>query len=211
VVLTDELNRTTPKTQAALLEAMEERSVSVDGVTHKLPDPFFVVATENPIESQGVFPLPESQADRFAVQIILEPPGREFEARVYENRGLKSALANQSAPNELTLEALAQAQRAVQEVHIDSSLIGYATDVIRETRKSPEAWTGVSVRGGLQWMDVVRAIAYMKGRDFVKPEDYLTTAVPTLAHRLGPKNPYTLTLERRAFVEQCLKRVALPR
>jgi MoxR-like ATPase len=185
-LLADELNRTSPKTQSALLEAMAEATVTIDGATHDLPKPFFVIATQNPFESQGVFPLAESQLDRFMLQLHLGSPERKEELEIYQ--ALKNPLDfNSILPPEEQVARLGVAiglQNAAEAVHVEGTVLEYATDLVRATRGLPDVSSGVSVRGGLQFICAAKGLALVRGRDFVVPQDIYDLAVPTLAHRL---------------------------
>ena len=182
VVLVDEVNRATPRTQSALLEAMEERQVTVDGETRPLPDPFFVVATQNPFEHTGTFPLLEGQRDRFAIVVHLGPPDRDSERELLLGTGGLpglSALAPVCTPAGL-LAAIA----AVRRVHCAPKVADYVIDVADATRSHPDVITGASPRASLSLLDAAKAAAAMAGRSFVVPDDVKAMAVPALAHRL---------------------------
>ncbi len=187
LLLADEINRTPPKTQSALLEAMEERQVSVDGVAHPLPSPFLVAATQNPVEYEGTYPLPEAQLDRFLLKVVMPVPPREQEIEVlarhaggFDPRDLTTA---QIAPvaGAADLEAGAA---AVRRVEISPEVIGYVVDLARATRNSPSLSLGVSPRGATALMATARAWAWLNGRGFVTPDDVKARAKATLAHRL---------------------------
>lgn len=217
VLLADELNRAGPKTQAALLEAMAEASVTVDGVTHPLPRPFWVVATQNPLETQGVFPLPESQLDRFMMWVEIGLPGAQEEKRVYE-LALKNlqATARAAAPEALSPQALSpeelESVRAeLARVHVDPALLDYAQKILEHTRNDQQVMSGISVRGGLAWLHAVQARAWIDDRDFALPEDFKVLAAPVLAHRLRlhqGKTPHAL---KKQVIERALHEVAAPK
>lgn len=182
VVLADEINRTTPRTQSSLLEAMNEAQVSVDGATYPLPRPFIVLATQNPHEFEGTFPLPESQLDRFLMCIEIGYPTREDERQV---------LASQRRANPLdTLEPVLDGddvvaiQEAVREVRVDDAIADYVLDIVARTRQSADLEIGVSPRGGLSLVRAAQALALIEGRDYVLPDDVKRLAVPVLAHRV---------------------------
>jgi len=180
VVLADELNRTTPRTQSALLEAMSERQVSVDGVTHALPRPFVVVATQNPEELHGTYPLPDSQLDRFLVRLSMGYPDRESERAVLRAGGFRRAQVSQAlSPAEL--EAL-MAQVASVAVHPEVE--DYLLDLVDRTRSEPALVRGVSTRGATALYQACQALALIRGRDFAVPEDVRELALPVLAHRV---------------------------
>jgi MoxR-like ATPase len=185
LLLADEINRTPPKTQASLLEAMEERQVSVDGDTHRLPDPFMVCATQNPVEYEGTYPLPEAQLDRFLMKLTVPLPEREQEVQVlqahhegFDPRDL-SALQAVASP-----EDLAAGRLAVQAVQVTPEVLGYVVDVCRATRTSPSLQLGVSPRGATALLATSKAWAWLSGRDYVTPDDVKALARPTLRHRV---------------------------
>jgi MoxR-like ATPase len=182
MVLADEINRATPKTQSALLEAMEEGQVTVDGVTHKLAEPFIILATENPIDYEGTFPLPEAQLDRFLLRIVLGYPGKpneiEMLARQHHTHPLDELV------QQLRVEDLIEAQRAVREVHVDPLISDYIVTIVESTRRHPDVLLGASPRGSLALYNVSRAQAAAQGRTFVTPDDVKELAEPTLSHRL---------------------------
>jgi MoxR-like ATPase len=183
LLLGDEINRSPPKTQAALLEAMQERQVTIDGVTRPLERPFLVVATQNPIEYEGTYPLPEAQLDRFLLRLSVGYPSPEAEWGMLERRLARTSdeveLARVATPADL----LAM-QRAVEDVHVAASVGRYLVELVGATRASPRVQVGASPRGTLALLKVARARAAMAGRDFVTPEDVKAVAVPALAHRL---------------------------
>lgn len=187
IMLGDEINRTPPKTQAALLEAMEERQVTVDGTPRALPDPFLVIATQNPVEYEGTYPLPEAQLDRFLLKLELPLPGRDTEIEVlnrhakgFNPRDLKAAGIKRVA----TAKDLAAARAEVAKVELSPEVLGYIADVCRATRASASTALGVSPRGGTALVATTRAWAWMSGRNFVTPDDVKTLATPTLRHRI---------------------------
>jgi len=182
VVLADEVNRASPKSQSALLEAMSEHTVSVDGITHALPDPFFVVATQNPLEHHGTHPLPESQLDRFLMRVAVGYPSREFEADVLREDPALSALPGLDSV--LSLEELRAMQAATQKVKFDDALISYILEVVEETRQHETLELGVSPRGAIAWRRAAQSRALVDGRDYCIPEDLRELAVDVLAHRV---------------------------
>jgi MoxR-like ATPase len=186
IVLSDEINRATPKTQAALLEAMEERQVTVDGVTRQLPRPFLVLATQNPIEYEGTFPLPEAQVDRFLMRLRLGYPATTDEVRVLERQQYRHPF--EDLQQAVSLEELVQAQEAVKDIFVSPALKRYIVELIHQTRQHAEVYLGASPRGSLALYRTSQARAAIAGRDFVLPDDIKYLAVPTLAHRviLGP-------------------------
>jgi MoxR-like ATPase len=209
IVLADEINRATPKTQAALLEAMEERQVTVDGVTRPLPRPFLVLATQNPIEYEGTFPLPEAQVDRFLMRIRLGYPATIDEVRVLERQQHRHPFEDleQVAP----LEQLVQAQEAVKDIFVSPALKRYIVELNHQTREHAEVYLGASPRGSLALYRTAQARAAMSDRDYVLPDDIKYLAVPTLAHRviLGPgARLRDLTAEQ--VIEEILRSVPVP-
>lgn len=184
VILADEINRTTPRTQSALLEAMNDSQVSVDGRTHKIEPPFMVIATQNPEEHYGTYPLPESQMDRFILRIRLDYPRPEDERRLLlEMPGRQGAALEAVRPAVLMRDILAL-QEAADGVRLSAELADYIVAVAQETRRSPFLSLGISPRGQLAWRNIARASALAEGRDFVLPDDLKSTAVAALAHRV---------------------------
>ena len=182
IVLTDEINRATPKTQSALLEAMEERQVTVDGATYPLEKPFLVLATQNPIEYEGTFPLPEAQLDRFMMRITLGYPLPEQEMRILDSQRSHHPIGDLGQV--ISREELMAAQRAVTEVYVDELIKEYIVGLANATRKHPDIYLGVSPRGSLALFKAGRARAAVESRDFVIPDDIKALAESTLAHRL---------------------------
>jgi MoxR-like ATPase len=187
LLVADEINRTPPRTQAALLEAMQERQVSVDGLARPLPDPFLVVATQNPVEYEGTYPLPEAQLDRFLFKLVVPYPDLDQERRIVDahHRGLQpgdpasAGVAAVAGPGEL-----AAARRAVTEVHLEPPVRDYLVDVVRATREAPAVELGVSPRGATMLLHAAKAWAWLAGRTFVSPDEVKAVAKPTLRHRL---------------------------
>jgi MoxR-like ATPase len=182
LVLADEINRATPKTQSALLEAMEEGQVTVDGVTHPLPVPFIVLATENPIEYEGTFPLPEAQLDRFLIRMSIGYPGRDGEIEMLERQHRSHPL--ESLGQAVRVEDLLLAQAAVKDVHVAPPIAEYIYALVDATRHHDDVYLGASPRGTLALYNASRAWAALHGRDFVTPDDVKHLADPTLAHRV---------------------------
>ncbi|MFF3393243.1 AAA family ATPase [Streptomyces sp. NPDC002669] len=187
LLLADEINRTPPKTQSSLLEAMEERQVTVDGTPRRLPDPFLVAATQNPVEYEGTYPLPEAQLDRFLLKLTVPLPSREDEVSVlirhsdgFDPRDLKSAGIRPVA-GPADLEA---ARDAVARTKVSPEIAGYVVDICRATRESPSLALGVSPRGATALLSTARAWAWLTGRDYVIPDDVKALALPTLRHRI---------------------------
>ncbi len=182
VVLADEINRTTPRTQSSLLEAMNEFQVSVDGATHALPRPFIVLATQNPHEFEGTFPLPESQLDRFLMRIEIGYPSRDDERRVLASQRLANPLDTLEAV--LDGDEVVAIQDAVRAVRVDDSVADYVLEIVSRTRGAAELEIGVSPRGGLSLSRAAQALALLEGRDYVLPDDVKRLAVAVLAHRV---------------------------
>jgi MoxR-like ATPase len=209
VVLADEINRATPKTQAALLEAMEERQVTVDGVTHVLPTPFLVLATQNPIEYEGTFPLPEAQLDRFIMRIQLGYPELEDEVKILEDQQYQHPMI--SLENIVSLDEISKAQEKIKSVYIAPSLKRYIINLARQTRIFNEVYLGVSPRGSLALFRTSQAYASMKGRDYVIPDDIKNLAVPTFTHRLILAPAARLRdLDSIQVIHEILNNVAVP-
>jgi len=182
IVLTDEINRATPKTQAALLEAMQELQVTVDGITHPLPEPFLVLATQNPIEYEGTFPLPEAQLDRFLMRIRLGYPSSEAEIAILESQRYIHPVTQ--VEQVIPVAELITAQEALKDVYLDRLVKEYIVDMVEQTRNHPDIYLGSSPRGSLALYRTGQAWAAMRGRDYVLPDDIKKLAIPTLAHRL---------------------------
>ena len=182
ILLADEINRATPRTQSSLLECMEERQVTLDGVTRRLPAPFLVIATQNPIETAGTFPLPEAQLDRFFMMLSMGLPDRGEEIAIME-RFMKDDPMEELEPV-CTLEDLTELQAKRKEVFVHPSLLGYISDLVGGTRKQENAVSGASPRGTLALLNAVRANAMLHGRSFVVPEDVKRLAPAVLSHRI---------------------------
>ena len=186
IVLADEINRATPKTQAALLEAMEEHQMTVDGYTHRLGPPFLVLATQNPIEYEGTFPLPEAQLDRFLMRIELGYPTPQEEMAMLDSQQFQHPL--NSIQQVVSVQELLAAQQAVREVYIAPEIKQYIIDLVTATRRHPDVYLGASPRGALALYRTAQARAASVGHDYVQPDDIKALAGPTLAHRIiiGP-------------------------
>ncbi|WP_135820229.1 AAA family ATPase [Halostella litorea] len=210
IVLADEINRAPPKTQAALLEAMEEGQVTVDGDTHDLPDPFFVIATQNPVEQEGTFPLPEAQVDRFMVKTSLGYPDLDGEVELLRRRRARDT-QSPDAERVLTDEAVDQLRRVPESVRIEDELLEYVARVARATREDRRVEVGVSPRGTQRLFETARAEAVLAGREFVTPDDIKRVAQPVLAHRLVLTPDATVNdVEKGAVVESVLDQVPVP-
>ena len=209
VVLADEINRATPKTQSALLEAMEERQVTVDGVTHKLPAPFMVMATQNPIEYEGTFPLPEAQLDRFLIRIHLGYPSKTDEILVLDAQQTTHPV---DAIRQVTdAKEIVQLQRAVKEIYVDPLIKQYIVEITNATREHEAVYLGASPRGSLAMFRTSQARALLEGRDFVTPDDVKELALVTLGHRIimspGAKVKGTTVAD---VISSCMSRVSVP-
>jgi MoxR-like ATPase len=215
VVLVDEINRAMPKTQSALLEAMAEQQVTVDGATRALPDPFLVLATENPIEHEGTFPLPEAQLDRFFLRGTLGYPGRGDEREIVREQRHGHPLDRLHPV--LSVGELRELQHAVEDVYVDDLIGDWMLDLVRVTRELDEVAIGASVRGSLALERAVRAWALLDGRDYVVPEDVEELFLPVIAHRVIFSSRFLVEMRRRgrqetiaAFLELCLARAPRP-
>ncbi|MBI3537607.1 MAG: MoxR family ATPase [Chloroflexi bacterium] len=209
IVLTDEINRATPKTQSALLEAMEERQVTVDGVTYPMPRPFLVIATQNPIEYEGTFPLPEAQLDRFMLRVHLGYPANKEELAMLDAQ--QRAHPIQAITQVTSAEELTRAQRAVKEVYVDPLIKEYVLALVEATRKHPDIYLGASPRGSLALFKTAQARAAIDGREFVIPDDVKFLAEPTLAHRVITSPAARLkNADPRAIVQELVNSVAVP-
>lgn len=207
VVLADELNRATPKTQSALLEAMAEGQVSIDGNTRQLPKPFFVIATQNPLDLVGTYPLPDSQLDRFLLNISLGYPDRQAERQLLQEQTRNSLLDSLSPV--LNAESVQELQALVRQVHASDALLDYIQDLVEATRNHPRLIAGLSPRAALALLAVCRALAFLQGRDYVIPED-IKTIFPALArHRLQLRSTEG---ERHSdsLIQSLLEEVAIP-
>ena len=183
LLLADEINRAPPKTQAALLEAMQEQQVTIEGETRPLDAPFIVLATQNPIEYEGTYPLPEAQLDRFLVRLGIGYPSREHELEMLDRR-LDRGVDELELHSVVDGPTLVEMQRSLESVHVADSIEGYIVDLVTETRTSRRLAVGASPRGSLALLKLARAKAALDGRDFVVPEDVKSVAIPALAHRL---------------------------
>ncbi len=214
VVLADEINRAAPRTQSALLEAMSEHAVTVEKTRHLLAEPFFVVATQNPVESTGTYPLPESQLDRFLMRLSMGYPGRDEELDLLKTSGAEPQL-EQLEPVVNAREVI-EMQGLVTEVHVADNLLAYLLDVVEATRSHDALALGVSTRGCLAWQRSAQALALVRGRAFVLPDDLQDTAESVLAHRLLHADPvvgdgWERSRAERAVVRSVLESVPVPR
>jgi MoxR-like ATPase len=211
VLLADEINRAPPKTQAALLEAMQERQTTLDGKTHSLQDPFIVMATQNPIEYEGVYPLPEAQLDRFLVRLHLGYPNRTEEVEIMLRRMSR-------AQEDIVLEPVANSatildlQKTVEGIHVDDDVLGYIADIVQATRAQRQIEIGASPRGSLAVFKLSRARSVLHGRDYVIPDDVKAVAAPALAHRLIMKaESWVKGTNPNQVLEDILKTIPVPR
>jgi MoxR-like ATPase len=215
ILLADEVNRTPPKTQAALLQAMHEREVSIDGTTYDLGAGFMVIATQNPIEHQGTYPLPEAQLDRFLFKLVLDYPEREEERAIVARHGHRAVMPS---VQEFGLETVCnletiQAMRArIGEVRLEDEVLDYIVDIVRATREHPSIRIGASPRCGAMMARSCRAVAALDGRDYVVPDDVKAIAVPVFSHRLGLAPSAEIEGQQvSAIVRQILEQVSAPR
>ncbi len=208
ILLADEINRATPKTQSSLLECMAERQVTVDGVTRPLAEPFLVIATQNPLETLGTFPLPEAQTDRFLMQICMEELDEVQERAMVERFLKKEPLARLSAV--CTKEELVELQKQCREVYLHPELLNYMVALIHATRKHGRVAHGVSPRGTLAFVHAAQGFAMVSGRTYVVPEDVKTVAVPVLAHRISLSVDADGSRAAKRVIEDILGSVALP-
>jgi MoxR-like ATPase len=205
VILADEINRTTPKTQSALLEAMSEGQVTADNQTIELPKPFLVLATQNPVEHHGTYPLPESQLDRFLMRIKMGYPSPEDEKEIFRSQSQAHPLTSLRAV--ISSNEVLQIQEAVRAIHIDESIIDYALQIVEKTRNSEFLSLGVSPRGSLALLRACQSRAYVQGRDYCLPDDVKRLAAPVLAHRVVAKQRVASTLRRNEEAERILQEI----
>jgi MoxR-like ATPase len=186
VVLIDEINRAPAKTQAALFEVMEERQITVDGITHSMKPPFMVIATQNPIEHEGTYRLPEAQLDRFLMKVVVGYPSLEEEVKILERHNGQSRSAQlNDVPPLLTADVLVQARRQVRDIHVEPKLLQFIARIIWETRNDRSLYLGASPRASIALLQVAKAIGVLRGRSFVIPEDILEGVTPVLGHRVS--------------------------
>ena len=211
VLLADEINRAPPKTQSALLEAMQERQATLEGETHRLDRPFFVIATQNPIELEGTYPLPEAQIDRFLLRIDVGYPAREQEVEILRRRRMRRT-DDFVVPAVVSPEEVLALQSAVEDVHVDPAVEGYMVDVVAATRVHSQVEIGASPRGSLALLKASRARAALAWRDFVTPDDVKAVAVPALAHRMLLKpDPWIRGVRTGSIVADVLGQVPVPK
>ncbi len=208
VVLADEINRATPKTQSALLECMEERQATIDGVSHPMPSPFLVIATQNPIEYEGTFALPEAQLDRFMLRLRLGYPKAMEEIIILDEQKRRHPIDELSQV--LDLDELRQMQAAIKEVYVEQAVAEYIVRLVTATREHPDVYLGASPRGSINLYRAGQALAALDGRDYVIPDDVKTLAVPVLAHRLIVKSQASLReVDPDSIVREVLAQVPI--
>ncbi|SDS32456.1 MoxR-like ATPase [Paenibacillaceae bacterium GAS479] len=212
VLLADEINRSGPKTQAALLEAMEERQVTIQGTTYPLPEPFFVVATQNPVEYDGTYPLPEAQLDRFLFKLILEYPGEQAEVNILRNHRRAGGIAEATPEPVITAEQIRELQGRVENVVVEEALYAYTAALVRATRESEGVQLGASPRAGIALLRAASAWALLEGRDYMTPDDIKEMALPVLRHRLLLTPQAELEgMTGEGIIRQTLASVPVPR
>jgi MoxR-like ATPase len=205
VLLADEINRTTPKTQSALLEAMNEGQVTVDATSHPLPQPFLVIATQNPVEHHGTYPLPESQLDRFLMRVHMGYPDSKSEREILRAEAGAAQLENLEAV--LTGGDVLEMQQVVTEVEVDDSLVAYALEIVARTRKHEKLTLGVSPRGSQMLYRAAQAMAFLDGRSFCVPEDFKPLAVPVFAHRVAIHGMHSSGLKKSVRTEEVIQEI----
>lgn len=205
IVLADEINRTTPKTQSALLEAMNEYQVTVDNHTHPLPQPFMVLATQNPIEHHGTYPLPESQLDRFLMRVKMGYPSPESEKEILRNFADSEPLAEVQPV--MSAEEVLDIQRAVRRVAVDEDLLSYTLEIVARTRRHEYLSLGVSPRGSMSLYRAAQALALLEGRNYAIPDDFKRLVIPVFAHRSVVSTRYASTLKRSEQAESILREI----
>jgi MoxR-like ATPase len=203
VIVADEINRTTPKTQSALLEAMSESQVTVDNHTHALPKPFLVIATQNPIEHHGTYPLPESQLDRFLMRIRMGYPSRASEKEILRNHS--GRIEGGAVEPQMDASDVLAMQEVVAEVKVDDSLLDYALEIVDRTRQSEVLSLGVSPRGAVMLHRAAQARAFLEGRDFCLPDDFKRLIIPVFAHRVVVSSRYVSTAKKSEQAESILR------
>lgn len=209
ILIADEINRATPKTQSGLLECMEEGQVTVDGVTYQLKKPFMVIATENPVDTQGVFPLPEAQVDRFLMKLYMEYPDHGSMMEIFRTH-METNILEKISPV-VSLEEIIQAMKIIETVTVEDSVIEYAVNLVEATRNHDSVVLGVSQRGGIALLRASKCIAALRGRHYVQPDDIKYIAGDVLAHRIILKNSIRVRKSGgRELVEEILARTPVP-
>lgn len=206
ILLADEINRATPRTQAGLLECMEERQITIDGETYPAGVPFFVIATQNPVETAGTFPLPEAQMDRFMMMLSMGLPTKEEERQIMERYMKDEPLA--ALEPVISLEELRQAKEEIENIFVHRCVLEYMVEIVQATRDGDNVMMGVSPRGTLAYLRCVKAYAYLQGRNYVTPDDVKALAVPVLAHRVVMG--YGKSGESKGFVERIVATTTVP-
>ncbi len=204
IIVADEINRTTPKTQSALLEAMNESQITVDNHTHPLPRPFLVLATQNPIEHHGTYPLPESQLDRFLMRIRMGYPSRESEKEILRN---DAAGKSEGAAPLMNADDVAAMQEAAARVRVEDTLLDYALEIVARTRQTEQLSLGVSPRGTVMLHRAAQARAFLEGRDYCLPDDFKSLIVPVFAHRVVVSSRYVSTQKKSEQAEAILREI----
>ena len=211
VLLADEINRSPPKTQSALLEAMQEYQVTLDGKTQHIDKPFMVIATQNPIEFEGVYQLPEAQLDRFIMKLHLGYPDQPQEVQILRNRMARKSEEFDVNPV-ITPQQLLEMQNTVEDVYVDDSILSYITDIVRETRSHPQIEVGSSPRGSLALLRLARANAVFYGRDYVIPDDVKSLIIEALSHRIIPKTASWIRgFDPKLILEEITGRIPVPK
>ncbi|MGN7457031.1 AAA family ATPase [Paenibacillus pasadenensis] len=212
VLLADEINRSGPKTQAALLEAMEERQTTIQGTTYALPEPFFVVATQNPVEYDGTYPLPEAQLDRFLFKLVLDYPGEQAEIGILRSHRRAGSIREAAPEPAVSPEELLELQRRVEDVVVEDAIYGYVAALVRATRDADGVQLGASPRAGIALLRAASAWALLEGRDYMTPDDIKEMALPVLRHRLLLTPQAELEgMTGESIIRQTLASVPVPR
>lgn len=208
IILADEINRATPKTQSALLECMEERQATIDGQTYQMPRPFLVIATQNPIEYEGTFPLPESQLDRFFIRVNMGYPDEKAESEILFRQQLKHPI--EDLQQVVTVEEILEMQKKTREIFIEDTLREYIVKIVQETRHDENLFLGASPRGSLALFRAAQAMAFIEERDFIIPDDIKKMAPYTLAHRMISKTDGYHSAGLEKIVERILEEIPVP-
>ena len=211
ILLADEINRATPRTQAGLLECMEEKQVTIDGATRELERPFFVIATQNPVETSGTFPLPEAQLDRFLMKLSVGFPDRDEELKILERfDGGSSSKTLEKLSAVVTLKEIEDMHNEAMKVSVHPHIRDYIVDIIMATRNRRDVASGVSTRGSLALLNCAKVLAYAEGRDYVVPEDVKRLAIPVLAHRLILASGYGINADASGIIQSILDEISVP-
>ena len=209
--MADEINRATPRTQAGLLECMEEKQVTIDGATRELERPFFVIATQNPVETSGTFPLPEAQLDRFLMKLSVGFPDRDEELKILERfDGGSSSKTLEKLSAVVTLKEIEDMHNEAMKVSVHPHIRDYIVDIIMATRNRRDVASGVSTRGSLALLNCAKVLAYAEGRDYVVPEDVKRLAIPVLAHRLILASGYGINADASGIIQSILDEISVP-